>query len=167
RQRAPRRRRRLRAQRPCGDRRGDDHDRRLRGVRPRPRPDPEVDRALAGLRRAGRRVPRAAHAGPRGDGPARAGGLVAAQAPRRRGPAPRVGRREGMKAGRWLTRAVVGIAQLRVVPAATFVNIALPPAQAALGFSDASRQWIVTAYALAFGSLLLLGGRLGDLFGRK
>ncbi|MBO9532502.1 MAG: MFS transporter [Solirubrobacteraceae bacterium] len=49
----------------------------------------------------------------------------------------------------------------------TIVNVALPSAQAALDFSDASRQWIVTAYALAFGSLLLLGGRLGDLFGRK
>ena len=47
------------------------------------------------------------------------------------------------------------------------MNIALPSAQEDLGFSNDSRQWIVTAYALAFGSLLLLGGRLGDLFGRK
>ena len=54
-----------------------------------------------------------------------------------------------------------------VVLDATIVNIALPSAQEALGFSDDSRQWIITAYALAFGSLLLLGGRLGDLFGRK
>ena len=54
-----------------------------------------------------------------------------------------------------------------VVLDATIVNIALPSAQADLGFSDDGRQWIVTAYALAFGSLLLLGGRLGDLFGRK
>jgi EmrB/QacA subfamily drug resistance transporter len=54
-----------------------------------------------------------------------------------------------------------------VVLDATIVNIALPSAQQALGFSDGSRQWIVTAYALSFGSLLLLGGRLGDLLGRK
>ena len=54
-----------------------------------------------------------------------------------------------------------------VVLDATIVNIALPSAQQALGFSDDSRQWIVTAYALSFGSLLLLGGRIGDLVGRK
>jgi EmrB/QacA subfamily drug resistance transporter len=54
-----------------------------------------------------------------------------------------------------------------VVLDATIVNIALPSAQHDLGFSDENRQWIVTAYALAFGSLLLLGGRIGDLFGRK
>ena len=53
------------------------------------------------------------------------------------------------------------------LPDATIVNIALPSAQRALGFSTADRQWVVTAYALAFGSLLLLGGRLGDLIGRK
>jgi EmrB/QacA subfamily drug resistance transporter len=68
---------------------------------------------------------------------------------------------------RWLILAVIGIAQLMVVLDATIVNIALPSAQHALGFSNDSRQWIITAYALAFGSLLLLGGRLGDLFGRK
>src|ERR1044072_6339426 len=68
---------------------------------------------------------------------------------------------------RWLILAVLGIAQLMVILDATIVNIALPSAQEALGFSDGSRQWVVTAYALAFGSLLLLGGRLGDLFGRK
>src|SRR6188472_1007494 len=49
----------------------------------------------------------------------------------------------------------------------TIVNIALPSAQEDLGFSNDQRQWIITAYALAFGSLLLLGGRIGDLFGRK
>jgi EmrB/QacA subfamily drug resistance transporter len=54
-----------------------------------------------------------------------------------------------------------------VVLDATIVNIALPSAQRDLGFSDDSRQWIVTAYALSFGSLLLLGGRVGDRFGRK
>ncbi|HEX5193120.1 MAG TPA: MFS transporter [Solirubrobacteraceae bacterium] len=68
---------------------------------------------------------------------------------------------------RWLILAILGIAQLMVVLDATVVNVALPSAQHALGFSDDSRQWIVTAYALAFGSLLLLGGKLSDLFGRK
>jgi EmrB/QacA subfamily drug resistance transporter len=68
---------------------------------------------------------------------------------------------------RWLILLLIGIAQLMVVLDATIVNIALPSAQADLGFSDESRQWIVTAYALAFGSLLLLGGRLGDVYGRK
>ena len=62
---------------------------------------------------------------------------------------------------------MIGIAQLMVVLDATIVNIALPSAQADLGFSDQDRQWVVTAYALAFGCLLLLGGRIGDLFGRK
>ncbi len=68
---------------------------------------------------------------------------------------------------RWLILAVIAIAQLMVVLDATIVNIALPTAQEDLGFSNDARQWVVTAYALAFGSLLLLGGRLGDLFGRK
>jgi EmrB/QacA subfamily drug resistance transporter len=68
---------------------------------------------------------------------------------------------------RWLILAVIGIAQLLVVLDVTIVNIALPSAQADLGFSDDDRQWVVTAYALAFGSLLLLGGRIADLFGRK
>jgi EmrB/QacA subfamily drug resistance transporter len=70
-------------------------------------------------------------------------------------------------ARRWLVLAVIGIAQLMIVLDATIVNIALPQAQADLGFANSDRQWIITAYALAFGSLLLLGGRLGDLFGRK
>ncbi|MFD8371389.1 MFS transporter [Streptomyces sp. NPDC059688] len=68
---------------------------------------------------------------------------------------------------RWWILAVIAIAQLMVVLDATIVNIALPSAQSDLGFSDGSRQWIVTAYALAFASLLLLGGRIADLFGRK
>ena len=70
-------------------------------------------------------------------------------------------------ARRWLILVVVGIAQLMVVLDVTIVNIALPSAQRDLGFSDDARQWVITAYALAFGSLLLLGGRIGDLFGRK
>jgi EmrB/QacA subfamily drug resistance transporter len=68
---------------------------------------------------------------------------------------------------RWLTLTVVALAQLMVVLDSTVVNIALPAAQADLGFSDGERQWVVTAYSLAFGSLLLLGGRLSDLIGRK
>jgi EmrB/QacA subfamily drug resistance transporter len=68
---------------------------------------------------------------------------------------------------RWWTLIVVGLAQLMVVLDSTVVNIALPSAQADLGFSNGDRQWIVTAYSLAFGSLLLLGGRLSDLIGRK
>lgn len=68
---------------------------------------------------------------------------------------------------RWWVLAVLGVAQLMVVLDSTIVNIALPHAQAALGFSDSERQWIVTAYSLAFGSLLLLGGRLADVFGRR
>ena len=68
---------------------------------------------------------------------------------------------------RWWVLAVLGVAQLMVVLDSTIVNIALPHAQASLGFSDGDRQWIVTAYSLAFGSLLLLGGRLADVFGRK
>ena len=63
--------------------------------------------------------------------------------------------------------AILGTAQLMVVLDATVVNIALPSAQQALHFSNDNRQWIITAYALAFGSLLLLGGRLSDWFGRK
>jgi EmrB/QacA subfamily drug resistance transporter len=68
---------------------------------------------------------------------------------------------------RWLILVIVAIAQLMVVLDATVVNIALPSAQRALGFPNSDRQWVVTAYALAFGSLLLLGGRLGDMFSRK
>jgi EmrB/QacA subfamily drug resistance transporter len=68
---------------------------------------------------------------------------------------------------RWLILAVIGIAQLMVVLDLTIMNIALPSAQRALGFSTVDRQWVVTAYSLAFGSLLLLGGRLADLLGRK
>jgi EmrB/QacA subfamily drug resistance transporter len=62
---------------------------------------------------------------------------------------------------------VVAIAQLMVVLDSTIVNIALPSAQHALGFPNSDRQWVVTAYALAFGSLLLVGGRLGDMYSRK
>jgi EmrB/QacA subfamily drug resistance transporter len=74
---------------------------------------------------------------------------------------------EANHARRWWILAVLGIAQLMVILDNTIVNIALPTAQHALNFSNADRQWIVTAYSLAFGSLLLLGGRIGDIIGRK
>ena len=74
---------------------------------------------------------------------------------------------DSVHARRWWILAVLGIAQLMVVLDITVVNIALPSAQRALHFSNNSREWVVTAYALAFGGLLLAGGRLGDLFGRK
>ncbi len=68
---------------------------------------------------------------------------------------------------RWLALAVIAIAQLMVVLDATIVNIALPTAQKALHISDSDRQWVVTAYTLAFGGFLLLGGRLADYLGRR
>src|SRR5258708_4817102 len=68
---------------------------------------------------------------------------------------------------RWLVLAVVSVAQLMVVLDSTIVNIALPSAQQALGFANSDRRWVVTGYGLAFGSLLLVGGRLGDMFSRK
>jgi EmrB/QacA subfamily drug resistance transporter len=68
---------------------------------------------------------------------------------------------------RWLVLAVIAIAQLMIVVDASIVNIALPSAQKALHISNADRQWVVTAYTLAFGGLLLLGGRIADYAGRK
>ena len=68
---------------------------------------------------------------------------------------------------RWLALAFIAVAQLMIALDATIVSIALPTAQAALGASNADRQWVITAYTLAFGSLLLLGGRIADFFGRK
>jgi EmrB/QacA subfamily drug resistance transporter len=68
---------------------------------------------------------------------------------------------------RWLTLAVIGVAQLMIVLDASIVNIALPHAQAALHIGDAQRQWALTAYTLTFGGLLLIGGRVADYIGRK
>src|SRR5690349_9317515 len=82
-------------------------------------------------------------------------------------PAPAGARETRGAARRWWVLAVASVAQLMVVLDVTVVNIALPSAQRALAFSDADRQWVVTAYALAFGSLLLLGGKLSDLLGRN
>ncbi len=76
-------------------------------------------------------------------------------------------RREARSDNRWLILATVAVAQLMVVLDITIVNIALPSAQRDLGFATDSRQWVITAYALAFGSLLLVGGRLSDLFGSR
>ncbi|MFK8910893.1 MFS transporter [Streptomyces sp. YS-3] len=68
---------------------------------------------------------------------------------------------------RWKALAFIALAQLMVVLDATIVNIALPSAQTDLGISDGNKQWVITAYALAFGGLLLFGGRIADLWGRK
>ena len=73
----------------------------------------------------------------------------------------------GLVRRRWLLLWALGLAQLMVVLDLTVLNIALPSAQRALGFSTVDRQWVVTAYTLSFGSLLLLGGKLSDLLGRK
>lgn len=78
------------------------------------------------------------------------GGAVAAENPRR-----------------WSALVFIGLAQLMIVLDMTIVNIAMPSAQRALSISDGNRQWIITAYTLAFGSLLLLGGRIADYTGRR
>lgn len=67
---------------------------------------------------------------------------------------------------RWTALVFVALAQLMIALDATIMNIALPSAQAALGFSDTDRQWVITAYTMTFGGLLLLGGRISDLLGR-
>ena len=68
---------------------------------------------------------------------------------------------------RWLALVVIAVAQLMVALDATIVNIALPSAQQALGFSNSNRQWVITAYTLCFAGLLLLGGRIADHVGRR
>src|SRR5207237_2027099 len=68
---------------------------------------------------------------------------------------------------RWVALAFIAVAQLMIALDATIVSIALPSAQVVLHASDAERQWVVTAYTLAFGGLLLLGGRIADYLGRK
>jgi EmrB/QacA subfamily drug resistance transporter len=75
--------------------------------------------------------------------------------------------REAPDRRRWITLAVLAAAQLMIILDASIVNIALPSAQEDLGISNADRQWVVTAYTLAFGALLLLGGRIADYTGRK
>src|ERR1700754_2182001 len=72
-----------------------------------------------------------------------------------------------MRKTSWLPLIVLSIAQFMVVLDATIVNVALPHIQTDLGFSADGLQWVVSAYALAFGGFLLLGGRAGDLLGRR
>jgi EmrB/QacA subfamily drug resistance transporter len=74
---------------------------------------------------------------------------------------------DGLDPNRWRTLFVAAIAQLMVVLDSSIVNIAIPSAKVDLHISDANQQWVITAYTLAFGSLLLLGGRIGDFMGRK
>ena len=73
----------------------------------------------------------------------------------------------GQAPDRWRTLFVVAIAQLMIVLDSSIVNIAIPSAKLDLGITDANQQWVITAYTLAFGSLLLIGGRIGDFMGRK
>ncbi|MFK4274228.1 MFS transporter, partial [Streptomyces milbemycinicus] len=75
--------------------------------------------------------------------------------------------RPGASPRRWVALVYIGLAQLMIVLDMTIVNIALPSAQKDLGISDGDRQWVITAYTLAFGSLLLLGGRIADYTGRR
>ncbi|MFF3753952.1 MFS transporter [Streptomyces sp. NPDC002018] len=83
------------------------------------------------------------------------------------GPRPRPEPGTEADTHRWWALAVIATAQLMVVLDATIVNIALPSAQRDLGLTNGNRQWVITAYTLAFGGLLLLGGRIADLVGRK
>ena len=72
-----------------------------------------------------------------------------------------------MSARRWTALAVISLAQLVIALDATIMNIALPSAQRALEISAADRQWVIAAYTLTFGGLVMLGGRIADLFGRR
>lgn len=74
---------------------------------------------------------------------------------------------ERKSSSRWIALAFIAVAQLMIALDATIVSIALPSAQAALRASDADRQWVITAYSLAFGGLLLVGGRIADFLGHK
>src|SRR5262249_53181502 len=82
-----------------------------------------------------------------------------------RAPAPNGAAADRPRPG--LALVVLASAQLMVVLDATIVNVALPHIQRALGFSGSGLEWVVNAYALTFGGLLLLGGRAGDLLGRR
>jgi MFS family permease len=75
--------------------------------------------------------------------------------------------RHGRWRSRWLALAVIAFTQLLVALDATIVSVALPTAQQALGFDDAHRAYVVTAYTLSFAGLLLLGGKVGDRIGRR
>ena len=71
------------------------------------------------------------------------------------------------ESNRWLVLVIVCLAQFMVILDATVVNVALPSIQTDLGFSEANLQWVINSYTLMFGGFLLLGGRAGDLFGRR
>jgi MFS family permease len=75
--------------------------------------------------------------------------------------------RSGAAGSRWLVLAIVSLAQFMVVLDTTIVNVALPSIQRGLHFSASDLQWVINAYLLLFGGFLLLGGRAGDLLGRK
>ena len=81
--------------------------------------------------------------------------------------APPAGPTTGTGSSRWVALGVIAVAQLMVALDATIVNVALPTAQASLGFGDAQRAWVITAYTLSFAGLLLLGGRICDRIGRR
>ena len=74
---------------------------------------------------------------------------------------------KGQAPDRWRTLIVIAVSQLMLVLDSSIMNIAIPSAKIDLKISDANQQWVITAYTLAFGSLLLLGGRIGDYVGRK
>jgi len=82
-------------------------------------------------------------------------------------PETATGRRRVPVDRRWLALLLVCTAQLMIVVDGTVVNVALPAIQASLGFSGAGLSWVVNGYLLTFGGFLLLGGRAGDLFGRR
>ena len=67
---------------------------------------------------------------------------------------------------RWLALIVLCMGTLMIVLDTTIVNVALPSIKASLGFSDIDLAWVVNAYALTYAGFLLLGGRLGDLYGK-
>src|ERR1700736_2822842 len=73
----------------------------------------------------------------------------------------------GRSSGRWFALMVLCLGALMIVLDTTIVNVALPSIRQDLGFSETSLAWVVNAYLLTFGGFLLLGGRLGDLFGHR
>src|SRR5438034_9529898 len=73
----------------------------------------------------------------------------------------------GSNRNKWIALAVIVAAQFLVVLDVAIVNVALPSIRTDLGFSQESLQWVITAYAIMFGGVLLLGGRLADLLGRR
>src|SRR5215469_15692087 len=73
----------------------------------------------------------------------------------------------GGESWKWLGLACISVAQLMVALDATVINIALPSAQRSLGITDPQRPWVITAYTLTFGGLLILGGRIADTIGRR